>query len=93
VCYTFLMKQVTLREANRQFSKLVREVEETGERVLVLRSGKPAVEIAPARATRASRKLTSEQQAAFNAFVEAALKNPGNSKGVRRWTRNELHER
>ena len=39
------MKQVTLREASRQFSKLVREVEETGERVLVLRSGRPAVEI------------------------------------------------
>jgi prevent-host-death family protein len=87
------MKQVTLREANQQFSRLVREVEETGERVLVLRNGKPAVEIAPTRAARALRELTPEQQAAFDAFVESALKRPGSSKGVRRWARDELHER
>jgi prevent-host-death family protein len=88
-----VMKQVTLREANQQFSRLVREVEETGERVLVLRNGKPAVEIVPTRALRAMRVLTPEQQAAFDGFVKAAEKRPGNSKGVRRWTRDELHER
>ena len=87
------MKQVTLREANQQFSRLVREVEETGERVLVLRNGKPAVEIAPTRAKRALRELTAEQQAAFAAFVNGATRHPGSSKGVRRWTRDELHER
>jgi prevent-host-death family protein len=87
------MKQVTLREANQQFSRLVREVEETGERVLVLRNGRPAVEIAPTRALRALRELTPEQQAAFDGFVKSALKRPGSSKGVRRWTRDELHER
>ncbi len=38
------MKQMNLREANRAFSRLVREIEETGESVLVLRNGKPAVE-------------------------------------------------
>jgi prevent-host-death family protein len=86
------MKQVTLREANQQFSKLVREVEETGERVLVLRNGKPAVEIAPT-ARRVMRELTREQGKAFEAFLEAATKRPGNSRGVRRWRRDELHER
>lgn len=86
------MKQVTLREANQQFSKLVREVEATGERVLVLRNGRPAVEIAPT-AKRAQRNLTEEQRASFDAFLEAALRRPGNSKGVRRWSRDELHER
>ena len=86
------MKQITLREANQQFSKLVREVEETGERVLVLRNGKPAVEIGPTT-RRAVRKLAREQQAAIDAFVKAATARPGNSKGARRWTRDELHER
>lgn len=86
------MKQVTLREANQQFSKLVREVEESGECVLVLRNGKPAVEIAPT-ARRVMRKLTREQQAAVEAFLKAATARPGNSKGARRWTRDELHER
>ncbi|HEY2446758.1 MAG TPA: type II toxin-antitoxin system prevent-host-death family antitoxin [Rhizomicrobium sp.] len=86
------MKQVTLREANQQFSKLVREVEETGERVLVLRNGKPAVEIAPT-AKRARRNLSKEQQAAFDAFLNTAANRPGSSKGVRRWSRDELHER
>jgi prevent-host-death family protein len=86
------MKQVTLREANQQFSKLVREVEETGQRVLVLRNGRPAVEIAPT-ARRALRKLTAEQQAAVDAFLKAARTRPGNSKGVKSWTRDDLHER
>jgi prevent-host-death family protein len=93
MCYMPGMKQVTLREANQQFSRIVREVEETGQRVLVLRNGKPAVEIAPTRATRALRELTAEQRAAFDAFVESAVKHPGSSKGARRWTRDELHER
>lgn len=87
------MKQVTLREANQQFSRLVREGEATGERVLVLRNGKPAVEIAPTGATRARRRLTGEQQAAIAAFLDAAIKRPGNSKGTRRWSREELHGR
>ena len=86
------MKQVTLREANQQFSRLVREVQETGERVLVLRNGKPAVEIAPTT-ERAQRVLTCEQAAAFDAFMKSASKRPGNSKGVRRWSRDDLHER
>lgn len=87
------MKQVTLREANQQFSKLVREVEKTGERVLVLRNGKPAVEIAPTATRRARRTLTPAQQSALDGFLDAALNRPGNSRGMRRWSRDELHER
>jgi len=37
------MKTMNLRDANQQFSKLVREIEETGEPVLVLRNGQPAM--------------------------------------------------
>ena len=87
------MKQVTLREANQQFSRLVREVEETGEHVIVLRNGKPAVEIAPTSARKALRRLTREQELAFEGFMEAARNRPGHSKGERRWSRDELHER
>ena len=93
MCYARGMKQVTLREANQQFSRLVREVEATGERVVVLRNGKPAVEIAPTAQTHALRRLTEEQQAAIDAFLSAARKRPGNSKGMRRWSRDELHGR
>jgi antitoxin (DNA-binding transcriptional repressor) of toxin-antitoxin stability system len=87
------MKQINLREANQAFSRLVREIEETGEGVLVLRNGKPSVEILPTRARRAARVLTAEQQAAMAAFLKLARTKPGNSSGERRWTRDSLHER
>lgn len=87
------MKQVTLREANQGFSRIVREIEESGEGVLVLRNGKPAVEIAPARAKRPARVLTSEQEQAIAAFLKAARRKPGKSSAERRWTRDSLHER
>ena len=87
------MKQLNLREANQGFSRLVREIEATGERVLVLRNGKPAVEIVPSRAKRAARKLTEAQKRAVRAFLGSARRRPGNSAGEPRWTRDKLHER
>jgi prevent-host-death family protein len=87
------MKQLNLREANQEFSRLVRKVEETGERVLVLRNGKPAVEIVPSGEQRAVRKRTPAQERAVRAFLKAARARPGDSSGRRRWTRDELHER
>jgi hypothetical protein len=62
-------------------------------RVIVARNGKPAVEAARATATNARQWLTREQERAFEAFMDAALNRPGNSKGERRWSREELHER
>jgi prevent-host-death family protein len=87
------MKQLNLREANQEFSRLVRKVEETGERVLVLRNGKPAVEIVPSGEKHAVRSRTPAQQRAVAAFLKSARTRPGNSSGRRRWTRDELHER
>lgn len=87
------MKQISLREANQGFSRLVREIEETGEGVLVLRNGKPAVEIVPSRAKRPLRVLTKEQEQAIAQFLKSARTKPGNSTGERRWTRDALHER
>jgi prevent-host-death family protein len=48
------MKTVTAAEANRQFSKLLREVR-AGETVLVTWHGEPVATIAPANATSAAR--------------------------------------
>jgi antitoxin (DNA-binding transcriptional repressor) of toxin-antitoxin stability system len=87
------MKQLNLREANQGFSRLVREIERTGERVLVLRNGKPAVEIVPSTERRAVRRRRPEQERAIRAFLKSARTRPGDSSGERRWTRDELHER
>jgi prevent-host-death family protein len=87
------MKQLTLREANQGFSRLVREIEETGQSVLVLRNGRPAVEIVPSRERRAQRKLAPEQERAVSAFLRLARAKSGDSSNERRWIREELHER
>ena len=92
-CYSLRMKQLSLREANQGFSRLVREIEATGERVLVLRNGKPAVEIAPSGEARAVRKPTQAQGRAVRAFLKLARMKPGDSSSQARWTRDELHER
>jgi antitoxin (DNA-binding transcriptional repressor) of toxin-antitoxin stability system len=92
-CYLRGMKQRNLREANQEFSRLVREIERTGERVLVLRNGKPAVEIVPSGENRAVRRRTPAQQRAIAGFLRSARRRPGASSGARRFTRDELHER
>jgi prevent-host-death family protein len=63
------MKQLNLREANQEFFRLVREIERTRQRVVVLRNGKPAVEIIPATESRTVRPRTPEQERAFRAFL------------------------
>lgn len=85
------MKEVTLREANQQFSQLVREVEETGESVLVLRNGKKAVKISPAEEKPRKRKLTADQESALASLLEFARNSTAKSDGP--WTREELYER
>jgi prevent-host-death family protein len=87
------MKEITLREANQQFSRIVREVEESGEAVRVLRNGKPAVDILPARMGEMRRKLTEDQRAAIDEFIRLAREEPGNSDGRPHLTRDQLHER
>ena len=84
------MRTVNLREANQNFSQLVREVRKTGESVLVLRHGEPEVEIRPVQ-TGNVRVLTSEQKAALESMFETARRAKP-SKG-RKLTRDEMHER
>jgi prevent-host-death family protein len=62
------MREVTLRDANQQFSRLVREVEETGETITVLRKGKPAVKIVAVEAKVHGR--TPEQEAALARLID-----------------------
>jgi prevent-host-death family protein len=64
------MKTVNLRDANQQFSKLVREIEETGEAVLVTRNGKPAIKLAPVEER--APKLSRAQQEAKGRLMDPA---------------------
>ncbi|MBV8800381.1 MAG: type II toxin-antitoxin system prevent-host-death family antitoxin [Alphaproteobacteria bacterium] len=84
------MKELTLRDANQQFSKLVRQVAETREEIVVTRNGKAAVKIVPAE-QQGKRKLTPAQEAALNSFLEFARNSTAKSDGP--WTREELYER
>lgn len=57
------LASINLRDANQQFSELVRRVETTGQGYLVLRHGKPVARLLPVE-DRAGR-LTPEQSAAL----------------------------
>ena len=80
------MKTMNLRDANQQFSRLVREVEATGETVTILRNGKPAVKISAAVESRKGR--TAEQEAALARIFDR--KNHGRSPEGWRFNREEL---
>ncbi len=85
------MKEMNLRDANQQFSRLVREVEEKGETVLVLRKGKAVAKLAPVSADM-KRPLSQAREKALNALLEDARNSTANSRGAK-WTRDDLHER
>jgi prevent-host-death family protein len=79
------LTSITLREANQQFSELVRRVEETGEGYLVLRRGKPAVRILPA--DEGPRPLTPEQEAALKSFLTS-----GWPLGIKKFRRQDAYD-
>ena len=64
------MKTLNLRDANQQFSKLVREIKTTNEPMLVLRNNKPMIKLMPAKERTFPRKLTSEQEATMTRFFD-----------------------
>lgn len=84
------MRKINLRDANQQFSRLVREVEETGETVQILRRGEPAAELRPVR--NQERRLSAAQEATLSSMLETARKFGRKSTG-RKMTRDEMHER
>jgi len=77
------MKTVTAAEANRNFSRLLRQARQ-GEVYIVLSRGKPVATIGPALARDAERPLAKER-------LIARLQDQ-KLTGARKWTRDELYE-
>ena len=77
------MKTVTAAEANRQFSRVLREIGQ-GETFTVLSRGTPVATIAPA-------KVGEVAQRAAKDTLLARLRGQ-TASGQRNWTREELYE-
>jgi prevent-host-death family protein len=80
------MRRVSLREANQNFSSCIAEVE-AGERLVLLRRGKPVAEIVPY--TR--KRLDPVREAARRRLI--ALMRKGLPLGGVAPTRDQMHER
>ncbi|HEY8698940.1 MAG TPA: type II toxin-antitoxin system prevent-host-death family antitoxin [Rhizomicrobium sp.] len=81
------MSSVGAREANRSFSRILREAE-SGKTVTITRNGKPVARLEPALAKPTSGKA---REKAISRMVE--LMEKGLDFGGRRFTRDEMHER
>ena len=71
---------INLRDANQQFSELVRRVEATGEGYLVLRHGRPVARLLPASET--PPRLTPEQEGALARQLSTSWAHMSSSTGV-----------
>ena len=79
------MREVSLREANQNFSACIAEVE-AGERLILTRRGEPVAEILPYT----GKKLDPEKEAAWQEMLE--IMNAGHDWGGP-YTYDERHER
>ena len=84
-----MLDTITARDANHQFSKLLKEVE-GGKGYVVTRNGVPVAQIVPVQAQDGSRRLSAEQEAAL-ANSLARLKK-GWPLGIERLDREELYD-
>jgi prevent-host-death family protein len=83
------VKTVTAREANQRFSKLLAEIE-AGEQITITKHGKPVAVLSPHRPP----AMTPERKAAIERAIETTRKGLPWPKGaLRRFTRDEMHER
>ena len=80
-------KTVTLRDANQQFARCIREVE-AGEEFIITRNGRPVARLTPVAKRRV---LTAQQQAAWERLQEAMEE--GWDIGAEPLDRDALHER
>lgn len=79
------MRTVGAREANQQFSRLLREAE-GGKEILITRNGEPVARLVPARTAR-------DSKARRKALAEMIrLMDKGLDLGGRGFSRDELHE-
>ena len=81
-----MKQQISLREANQNFSRCVEAVER-GMEFVVTRRGKPVAIIGPVASARA-RGLTPAQKAALRRLFAGAR-----VLGVRKWRREDLYAR
>jgi prevent-host-death family protein len=83
-----VQRSVSAREANQQFSRILRDVE-AGAEVLVTRRGRPVARIVPAQRSR-ERQLTPEQEAALERTRRRLEK--GWDLGGGKFNRDELYD-
>jgi len=83
------MTSVGAREANRSFSKILKEAE-NGKTVIITRNGKPVARLVPVPAGIES--MSEEERRAAKARLMALL-DKGFHLGGRGFTRDEMHER
>ena len=76
---------ISAAEANRAFSRLLREVKEEGRSFVVTSHGKPVAKLVPCGAAVAT------QEAARTALLARLAAQPVSDAG--RWSRNDLYER
>jgi prevent-host-death family protein len=81
-------KSVSAREANQQFSRILREVE-GGAEVVVTRRGQPVARIVPVQRS-GERQLTPEQEAAHARTMKRLSK--GWDLGGGKFNRDELYD-
>jgi prevent-host-death family protein len=83
-----MQRSVSAREANQQFSRILRDVE-AGAEILVTRRGQPVARIVLVQPTR-ERQLTAEQEAAHARSMERRRK--GWDLGGGKLNRDELYD-
>ncbi len=82
-----MAKEISLREANQEFAKVVKEVEQ-GASFVITRRGAPVAQLIPVRA---KRRLTPAQQAARRRSLERMRR--GWDLGGIQFDRDAAHER
>jgi prevent-host-death family protein len=83
-----MQRSVSAREANQQFSRILRDVE-AGAEIVVTRRGQPVARIVPAQPP-GERRLTPEQEAAHARSMERLRK--GWDLGGGKFDRDELYD-
>lgn len=83
--YRGMDEAISAAEANRAFSRLLREVREEGRTFVVTSHGKPVAKLVPCGSAEAGR------EAARTSLLARLARQPAQDVG--RWTRDELYER
>ena len=84
------MTTVGAREANRSFSKILREAE-SGKTVVITRNGRPVARLMPAPPIAIHPKSEESRKAALKRLMKRMEK--GFNLGGKGFTRDEMHER